>query len=216
MTPSCPPEALAVLHETILSMPDTLLSPAVLYIGTNRIQSIGGKINRFLGYCRNIGNNRLYKSDRKDSTADFLSGCAIIGHKSIWARLGGFDEDYFAYFEDVDLSLRAQLNNYKLRITHRTFIYHRHSSSLARQPEFKTYLLTRNAIIFARKRLTFKWIFIFNSLQYHLLLGLVRQRSLQAFPSWLSGVRDGLTYMLGEDPRKQTKRQSKRQTVKAC
>jgi GT2 family glycosyltransferase len=207
-----PPEALAVLHDTILNLPNTLLSPAVLFIGTNRIQSIGGRINRILGYCRNIGKNRLYKSDREDSTADFLYGCAIIGHKSIWERLGGFDEDYFAYFEDVDLSLRARLNNYKLRVTHRTFIYHRQSSSLAGQPEIKTYLLTRNAIIFARKRLTFKWIFIFNSLPYHLLLGLVRQRSLKAFPSWLRGVKDGLTHTLGKDQSKQTKRQ----TVKAC
>ena len=189
-----PRKALAVLHETISSLPDTLLSPVILFAGTDRVQSAGGKINRLLGYCRNNEKNSRYRPGRADTTADFLSGCAIIGHKSIWACLGGFDEDYFAYYEDVDFSLRAKLNNYKLRVTHHTFVYHKHSSSLATEPETKTYLLTRNAIIFAKKQLTYKWVFILNSLPYHLLLGLVRQKSFQALRPWYKGVRDGLSY----------------------
>lgn len=194
-----PQDTLSVLYEKISKLSSTLLSPAVLYKDTNKIQNIGGKINRFLGYCRNFGKNKEYEPEREDSTVDYLSGCAIIGHRSIWKELKGFDEDYFAYYEDVDLSLRARANCYKLLVTHHAFLYHKHSKSLGGQPDIKTYLLTRNGIIFARKRLTYKRVFIFSSIVYHLLLGLVRQRSLQAFSPWFNGVRDGLFKVLNKD-----------------
>ncbi len=37
---------------------------------------------------------------------DWLNGCALLVRSEAWAALGGFDERYFLYWEDVDLSLR--------------------------------------------------------------------------------------------------------------
>jgi N-acetylglucosaminyl-diphospho-decaprenol L-rhamnosyltransferase len=39
---------------------------------------------------------------------DILSGCLIMLPTSLWRELGGFDEDFFMYSEDFDLSLRAR------------------------------------------------------------------------------------------------------------
>ncbi|HXH03528.1 MAG TPA: glycosyltransferase [Candidatus Competibacteraceae bacterium] len=36
-----------------------------------------------------------------------VSGCCMLFRDALWQRLGGFARDYFLYFEDFDLSLRA-------------------------------------------------------------------------------------------------------------
>ena len=37
-----------------------------------------------------------------------ITGCFLLVHRSVWQQLGGFDERYFMYGEDIDLSLRAR------------------------------------------------------------------------------------------------------------
>ena len=39
---------------------------------------------------------------------DIITGCLLFTSRATWDRLGGFDEDYFMYGEDADLSLRAR------------------------------------------------------------------------------------------------------------
>ena len=39
---------------------------------------------------------------------DIVTGCLLLASRPTWDRLGGFDEDYFMYGEDADLSLRAR------------------------------------------------------------------------------------------------------------
>ena len=41
------------------------------------------------------------------ASVDWLSGCAIFTKRSTWEKLGGFDERFFLYVEDVDLGRRA-------------------------------------------------------------------------------------------------------------
>src|SRR5262249_55016939 len=61
---------------------------------------------------------RLGHVDSDDGRFDWprtvLSGCgaAVLYRREVFERCGPLDEDFFAYLEDVDLALRAQLLGY--------------------------------------------------------------------------------------------------------
>ena len=46
-----------------------------------------------------------------------VTGCLLATHRSTWDLLGGFDERYFMYGEDADLSIRAAAQGFRPRIT---------------------------------------------------------------------------------------------------
>lgn len=55
-----------------------------------------------------------------------------------------FDDDYFAYYEDVDLAWRLRLAGYKSYYCPRSFLYHVHSATAGKISGFKAYYLNRN------------------------------------------------------------------------
>lgn len=84
-----------------------------------------------------------------DEPADvlFASGAAMIMPRAVFDELGGFDERYFMFFEDVDLGWRTWLAGYRVRYVPRSVAYHRHHATMRRYGSwFEQYLLTRNAL----------------------------------------------------------------------
>ena len=61
-------------------------------------------------------------------------------------RLQFFDEDYFAYLEDVDLAWRAQLAGWRCLYVPAARLYHVHSGTLQEGSPFKNFLLARNKL----------------------------------------------------------------------
>lgn len=47
-----------------------------------------------------------------DKSVDWAQGSALFMRGDVWKRLGGFDDRYFMYFEDVDLCRRSRLLGY--------------------------------------------------------------------------------------------------------
>ncbi len=86
--------------------------------------------------------------DQGDSAASvaWVTGCCLLVRRSCWLELGGFDEDFFLYYEDVDLCRRARAIGWTvwyepgLHVTH----YHPlHSRNVA--PPMR--LITRYALL---------------------------------------------------------------------
>jgi len=59
----------------------------------------------------------------------FASGCALLLRLEPLERMGAFDERYFCYVEDVDLSLRAWLLGYEVLNVPASVVYHRFTGS---------------------------------------------------------------------------------------
>lgn len=82
----------------------------------------------------------------------FCTGCAILIKGDVLKKVGLFDEEYFAYLEDVDLNIRTKRAGYNLMYTGTTSISHKTSrSSGGSGSAFHDYFITRNRIIFGLK-----------------------------------------------------------------
>jgi len=106
------------------------VAPKILYAGSNRIWYGGGQVNLWTGY---IGHKRLRAIDTDDideaEETDYLTGCCIAMPFPLAKDLGGFDENFSMYGEDVDLSLRLKRAGYRLYYVPQSKIYHKVSAS---------------------------------------------------------------------------------------
>jgi GT2 family glycosyltransferase len=74
-------------------------------------------------------------------------GGAAMYRRGALEAVGDFDEAYFAYYEDIDWSFRAQLAGFRCRYVPGAVLYHRGSATLGRGiNDFNGYHLWRNPI----------------------------------------------------------------------
>lgn len=64
------------------------------------------------------------------------SGGASLYRTSLFKDIGLFDTAFFAYYEDVDISFRAQLKGYKVFYTNKAIAYHIQGASSDKVPGF--------------------------------------------------------------------------------
>lgn len=72
------------------------------------------------------------------------SGGASLYKVEMLKEIGLFDEDFFAYYEDVDLSFRAQLAGWKVLYTPKAIAHHKVGASSSKLPGFTTYMTIKN------------------------------------------------------------------------
>src|SRR3954447_24151920 len=54
-----------------------------------------------------VGRRPDTEGPRTNDPGDWLCGACVVVHDELLARIGGFDENYFLYWEDVDLGFRG-------------------------------------------------------------------------------------------------------------
>lgn len=78
----------------------------------------------------------------------FACGGAMLVDRAVFLEVGGFDEDYFAYYEDVDFGWRLWVLGYRVLITPAATIYHRHHGTSSRMQKYQLHkLFERNALM---------------------------------------------------------------------
>ena len=84
----------------------------------------------------------------------FGTGSAMFVRRAVYDELGGFDESYFMFFEDVDLGWRLNLLGYRYAFEPASLAFHKHHASMKAFGSHKeTYLLERNALYTLYKNL---------------------------------------------------------------
>lgn len=84
----------------------------------------------------------------------FATGAAMFVRADVFDIVGGFDERYFMFYEDVDLGWRLNLLGWKVRYEPRSLAFHKHHASMKKFGAFReTYLLERNALFTMYKNL---------------------------------------------------------------
>jgi GT2 family glycosyltransferase len=78
------------------------------------------------------------------------TGCALLLRATALSRLGGFDDRFFAYFEDVELSLRAEKLGIKRLVVPASRVWHKESRSTGGpMSPTVTFYLVRNTCLLA-------------------------------------------------------------------
>ena len=83
----------------------------------------------------------------------WATGACMFIRKSVFDALGGFDEDYFAHQEEVDLCWRAHNRGYKVFYVGTSEVFHLGGSTLSNMNPKKTYLNFRNSLFSITKNL---------------------------------------------------------------
>ena len=114
------------------------------------------------------GRNRL-DENQFDKKTSIFGACAAGAIYSIDALndAGILDDDFFAYFEDVDLSWRLQLFGWKCKFVPAAVVYHKYSKSSGASSLFKVCQGERNRIWVIVKNYPF--IFLVIAFPYNLL-----------------------------------------------
>ena len=107
----------------------------------------GGFID-YLGYpfCRGriLSSVESDEGQYDDSREIFwASGAAMCCRRELFLELGGFDEDFFAHMEEIDLQWRMQLAGYRIMVEPRSVVYHFGGGTLPASPR-KIFLNHRN------------------------------------------------------------------------
>jgi len=92
------------------------------------IQCDGGYLNTLGGgFCPSTG--RKDKLDQKVRSVGFLIGCALLIKKEVFNQIGGFDDEYFMYGEEGDLTWRTWLYGYSVKYVPTSIVYYKGGGS---------------------------------------------------------------------------------------
>lgn len=142
-----------ILIKTLQAKKVYAVQPLILNHKRKKIWSGGGKINYFFG---------TFSSSKKLCNSfkliEWFTGCCCLFDSKLFIDIGKFDERFFAYYEDVDFSLRMKKNGYKIGFTPQTELIHMESASskLERGEEgvlnpYVHYLNIKNHVFVLRK-----------------------------------------------------------------
>ncbi len=84
----------------------------------------------------------------------WASGAALVFRAEAFHALGGFDPDFFAHMEEIDLCWRAQLVGYRIAVQPASCVYHLGGGTLSVNNPHKTYLNFRNNLAMLYKNLS--------------------------------------------------------------
>lgn len=107
------------------------------------IDSAGDGLFRAGGAFKRHHGAPTHVADQSDEVFG-VCGAACLIARQVFEELGGFDRDFFASHEDVDLSYRARLRGYRCRYVADAIVRHHGSATLGRMSEFAVFHGQRN------------------------------------------------------------------------
>ena len=111
-------------------------------------------------YCRGrIFNHLETDNGQFNDTTDIFwaSGACLFIRSEVYHKLNGFDEDYFAHQEEIDLCWRAKNEGFNIKYVGNSTVYHVGGATLKAINPKKTYLNFRNSLLNVVKNVPRKW-----------------------------------------------------------
>jgi GT2 family glycosyltransferase/glycosyltransferase involved in cell wall biosynthesis len=143
------PDAVATMLEAGRSHPRVGSVAAQMRFADRRgvLNSAGLELDRLgIAADRLVGTQVSELTEQEPYEVFGATGGAALFRREMLDQVGGFDETFFAFFEDADLAWRAQAHNWRALYAPGAVVYHHHSATAQHGSPAKLYLVGRNRI----------------------------------------------------------------------
>jgi len=98
----------------------------------------------FFGFTNKYKQKKSELKVKNYSEIAYASGCSFIIRANVYQEIGGYNEDYYMYHDDLDLSLRTRLAGYKIILALNSQLFHKYEFERSVR---MLYYMERNRII---------------------------------------------------------------------
>ncbi len=153
---SVTPQALSILLKEIRDDPEASgVGPALLVRKGVYQVSFGRKVNFFSELLKKMFLNfyfrRILRMKISKREVGWLSGACLLTKRNIVERVGLFDEDFFLYFEDIDLCFRIRQEKGRLFYIPEAEVFHKGGAITSERKLQSRYFYRKSQIYFYRK-----------------------------------------------------------------
>lgn len=139
---------ISALRTALAEHPHAMVAPVILR-GDGTVWFEGGRLLSWAGVADHARGRR--------DISEWLTGACLAMTADTWERSGGFDEDYFLYWEDVDLTHRWRSGGGQLLVVSTATAHHdeggtQQAGTLRRSPTYVRYMV-RGRRLFAQRNL---------------------------------------------------------------
>lgn len=117
----------------------------------------GGFIDKFgFPFCRGrVFGHTEFDKGQYDTVSDIFwaTGACMVTRAETFRKVGGFDKDFFAHMEEIDLCWRFNVRGHKIVCVPQSTVYHVGGGTLKAESPYKTYLNFRNNLLMLYKNL---------------------------------------------------------------
>ena len=107
-----------------------IIQPLILNYDGSKIWNAGGTVNNFFGTFHTLKKGKIFKNFKSNSClTEWFTGCCVFINTDIFKDIGYFDERFFAYYEDIDFSIRLKKMGYSIALMTDSHLQHYESAS---------------------------------------------------------------------------------------
>ena len=124
------------------------------YKNRKKIHAVGSHLSPWFAISKGIGVNESDKQVYQNiKTLDGVSGCMVLIPRSIYEKVGWFDNDYFLYYDDHDLMYKSLKKGFRHIFNPKAIGYH--DTSTGNKKKYANskwlYYSTRGSLLFLKK-----------------------------------------------------------------
>lgn len=179
-----------------------IAGPKMYYYSKPKVIWFAGGELDWLEGASHIGMNEVDRGQYDEvREVDFITGCGLLIKRNVIDTVGMLREDFFIYYEDVDLCLRARNAGFKCIYVPSSSIWHKVGATTGKRSakitEMQLYLGTRNKIISVKTNYSlfaYLWFLLKQTVVFSsaYIAVLIMRKDFDLLWAYIHGLSDGI------------------------